>query len=257
MEVSLDLHDVERGAMGTNRAELPGKVGDPGANASDNRLFVEAFLWIARTGAPWRDLPREFGKWIQHLHRASGAWARKGVWERGFQGLVGRSRLRIRPHRRNLHRVAGAWHRRKRGTSKSGHRLVAWRPDARRSRRSSMRLAIWCASCSCRASVTTSPDLERSDGRHRCLALIGDKAFDADWLRERLTSERHRGGHSAARGDGPDNASVTRKSTRGATWLKTSSVSIKAFRRIATRYEKTDTCLAAMINIVAVILWTR
>ena len=33
--------------------------------------------------------------------------------------------------------------------------------------------------------------------------------------------------------------------------------SIKAFRRIATRYEKTDTCFAAMINIVAVVLWTR
>jgi hypothetical protein len=27
---------------------------------------------------------------------------------------------------------------------------------------------------------------------------------------------------------------------------------IKAFRRIATRYEKTDTCFAAMINVVAV-----
>jgi putative transposase len=32
--------------------ELPGKAGDPGATAADNRLFVEAVLWIARTGAP-------------------------------------------------------------------------------------------------------------------------------------------------------------------------------------------------------------
>jgi len=32
---------------------------------------------------------------------------------------------------------------------------------------------------------------------------------------------------------------------------------IKAFRRIATRYEKTDTCFAAMINIVAVVLRIR
>ena len=45
------------------RTELPGKLGDPGATARDNRLFVEAVLWIARTGTPWRDLPREFGKW--------------------------------------------------------------------------------------------------------------------------------------------------------------------------------------------------
>ena len=32
---------------------------------------------------------------------------------------------------------------------------------------------------------------------------------------------------------------------------------IKAFRRIATRYEKSDTCFTAMINIVASVLWMR
>ena len=42
-------------------AMLPGKVTDPGRTAGDNRLFVEAVLWIARTGSPWRDLPEEFG----------------------------------------------------------------------------------------------------------------------------------------------------------------------------------------------------
>jgi len=33
--------------------------------------------------------------------------------------------------------------------------------------------------------------------------------------------------------------------------------SIKAFRRIATRYEKTDKCFAAIVNLVASALWTR
>jgi transposase len=31
---------------------VPGKVGDSGASGKDNRLFVDAVLWIARTSAP-------------------------------------------------------------------------------------------------------------------------------------------------------------------------------------------------------------
>lgn len=29
----------------------------------DRRDVVDGILWIMRTGAPWRDLPQEFGKW--------------------------------------------------------------------------------------------------------------------------------------------------------------------------------------------------
>jgi transposase len=40
-----------------------GKPSDRGRSGKDNRLFVEAVLWIARTGSPWRDLPPSFGHW--------------------------------------------------------------------------------------------------------------------------------------------------------------------------------------------------
>src|ERR1700752_2651256 len=40
-----------------------GKPGDPGRSGEDNRRFVEAVLWIARTGSPWRDLPPSLGHW--------------------------------------------------------------------------------------------------------------------------------------------------------------------------------------------------
>ncbi|TKB59418.1 MAG: transposase [Nitrospira sp.] len=34
-----------------------------GVAAKDNRLFIEAVLWIARTGSPWRDLDSALGNW--------------------------------------------------------------------------------------------------------------------------------------------------------------------------------------------------
>lgn len=65
---------------------LPGKASDRGVTAKDNRLFLEAVLWIARTGAPWRDLPPELGNWHTTFTRFS-RWAKAGVWERVFQAL--------------------------------------------------------------------------------------------------------------------------------------------------------------------------
>ncbi len=65
---------------------LPGKASDPGVSAKDNRLFVEAVLWIARTGSPWRDLPPELGNWHNTYTRFS-RWGRKGVWQRVFRAV--------------------------------------------------------------------------------------------------------------------------------------------------------------------------
>ena len=66
---------------------VPGKEGDKGRHGEDNRLFVDAVLWIARAGAPWRDLPTEFGNWNSVFQRFR-RWAKKGSWERIFHALV-------------------------------------------------------------------------------------------------------------------------------------------------------------------------
>jgi transposase len=68
----------------------PHIIGDErsrGTSGRDNRLFVEAVLWIVRTGAPWRDLPEAFGHWNSIFRRFS-RWSAKGVWHRIFAAMA-------------------------------------------------------------------------------------------------------------------------------------------------------------------------
>lgn len=61
-----------------------GKPSDPGGSGSDNRLFIEAVLWIVRTGSPWRDLPEVFGKWNTVFKRYRD-WVKADVFARLFE----------------------------------------------------------------------------------------------------------------------------------------------------------------------------
>lgn len=66
---------------------LPGRVGEWGGIAEDNRRFVNAVLWILRTGSPWRDLPPDFGGW-KNTHRRFCRLRDRGVWEQLLEVLI-------------------------------------------------------------------------------------------------------------------------------------------------------------------------
>ena len=63
-----------------------GKPGDPGRSGADNRRFVEAVLWVVRTGSPWRDIPEAFGPW-DTIYSRFHDWVRTGVWTRLFEAV--------------------------------------------------------------------------------------------------------------------------------------------------------------------------
>lgn len=68
-------------------AHIIGDQRTRGSSGRDNRLFVEAVLWIVRTGSPWRDLPEVFGSWNSVFRRFS-RWCAKGVWHRIFAAMA-------------------------------------------------------------------------------------------------------------------------------------------------------------------------
>src|SRR6056297_1296606 len=51
-----------------------------GRKPTSHRLVLDGIFWIARTGAPWRDLPEEFGKWSS-VYRQFRRWTLAGLWE--------------------------------------------------------------------------------------------------------------------------------------------------------------------------------
>lgn len=79
-------HEISQSAWERLEDLLPGRPGDVGVTAADNRLFVNAVYWIAKTGAPWRDLPPRFGRWNSVFQRFN-RWSKKGVWQRVAEAL--------------------------------------------------------------------------------------------------------------------------------------------------------------------------
>ena len=63
----------------------PGVMG--GRPPGDHRRVLDAIFWIARTGAPWRDLPSELGLW-NSVHRQFRRWTASGLWDVLLQALA-------------------------------------------------------------------------------------------------------------------------------------------------------------------------
>lgn len=65
----------------------PERTGKKGKPSKDNRVMLNAMIWLARSGAPWRDLPERFGPW-KSVYSRFRKWIDDGVLDNIFRVLA-------------------------------------------------------------------------------------------------------------------------------------------------------------------------
>lgn len=63
--------------------------GKRGGQWKDHRLMMDGILWTLGSGAPWRDLPADFGPW-KTVYDRFWRWSRNGFWDQLLEQLQAR-----------------------------------------------------------------------------------------------------------------------------------------------------------------------
>ena len=83
----MDLTDEQWEVIQPLIPRPPKRSDGRGRPRRDDREVLNGILWILRTGAPWKDLPKRYPPY-QTCHRRFQEWVRAGVLERILQALA-------------------------------------------------------------------------------------------------------------------------------------------------------------------------
>ena len=64
----------------------PENTGKQGRPRKDNRIIMNGIVWLARSGAPWRDLPERYGSW-KTVYSRFRKWIDDGILDNIFRVL--------------------------------------------------------------------------------------------------------------------------------------------------------------------------
>ncbi|HET7254492.1 MAG TPA: IS5 family transposase [Xanthobacteraceae bacterium] len=233
---------------------LPGKLGDPGRTAEDNRLFVNGVLWVLRSGAHWHDLPERYGKW-KSVHTRFARWAKSGVWERVFNVLTKDRKNEylmldttlVRAHQQAATGKGGTKNQalgRSRGGLTSKIHMLAdalGRP---------LRLILTGGQVH---DIVTAPALlEGIDGG----AVIADKAYDSNHLRQFIANAGMLAvipSLPSRKVPIPHDANLYKNRNR----IERCFNKLKHFRRFATRFDRRAAHFLAFIHLACAMIWMR
>jgi len=245
----LRRHEISDEQWEAIRDLVPGKEGDPGATANDNRLFVNALRWIAKTGAPWRDLPERFGKWNSVFQRFN-RWCKSGVFQAIMEKLqdpdlelllLDSTIIRAHQH------AAGA-----EGSSAEAEALGRSRGGF------STKIHVSCDGLGKPITILLTPGQNHDITQGPALIAnseatkkIADKGYDSD----RFIEEIEESGAEAVippRSNRKEQRSYDKEVHKERNVVERFFGLIKQCRRVATRYEKTARNFLAMVQFVSI-----
>lgn len=203
---------------------LPNKPrGVPRVN---DRKVLNGIFWVLRSGAPWRDVPDRYGPYTTCYNRFR-RWTISGIWDSLMEAITGSPTGSVKMID---------------GTSARVHQSVATLRASHPDRclgpsRGGLTTKIHALTdgCGLPVKITITPwqahDITAAEDLINCVAdgdmLLGDKAYDADWLR---TATRNRGAWATFRPNPTATTllSLALGSTKGVTTSTASSISSNA-----------------------------
>ncbi|WP_323991348.1 IS5 family transposase [Nguyenibacter sp. L1] len=231
-----------------------GKLSDPGRSGRDNRLFIEAVLWIVRTGSPWRDLPATFGNWNTAFRRFRD-WREADVFKRIFDALSGDPDMEyamvdatiVKVHRHGQGAKGGPQSQAI-GRSKGGitTKILAL-TDALGNL---VRFKLLPGNRY--DTIGVAPLIDGINFE----ALLGDKAFDANWIIEEL-DQRGAKVVISQRSQRKNPRAIDEEICKWRHLIENFFCKLKEFKRIAMRACKTDRSFEAMIYLAAGVINSR
>ena len=230
-----------------------GKPGDPGRRGKDNRLVVEAVLWIARTGSPWRDLPPSFGHWNSVFTRFRD-WVKADIWKRLFDAVSDDLDMEyamvdatiVKVHRHGQAAKGGLKARRAAVQGRMTTKILAL-TDALGN------LVRFVLLPGQRFDTVGVPPLIEGLAFD---ALIADKAFDSNAIIAELDAR----GAKVVISQHPRRAkplAIVEEMYKWRHLIENFFGKLKEFKRIAMRADKTDQSFASMIHLAAAVINSR
>jgi transposase len=244
-----ELSDDEWAAF---KPMLPNKP--RGVPRVDDRRVLNGIFWVLRSGAPWRDLPGDFGPYTTCYNRFI-RWRRAGVWTRIMDALatahdasvqmIDTSIVRVHQHgaciTRNRRQSMG---RPRGGLTRKIHALVDTNGLP-------VRLALTAGEA--HDNRLAGKLLSRLKSK---TMLLADRGYDADWIRA-LAAEKGAWANIPPRCNRSDPICFSPYLYRARNLVERFFNKVKHCRRVATRYDKLAANYLAFVQLASIRLWLR